>query len=335
MTLLKELGEDRLIEELARRFGPKGPRLIEPIGDDTCVARPGKDKVLLATTDVLIEGTHFRRSYTPARLLGRKSVNVSISDIAAMGGDPFFFLVSLALPPDTEKSFIDELYKGISEAAEEHGAMLAGGNTARMSGKVTVGTTLVGEARKDKVVTRKGARAGDLIYVTGTLGDSALGLTALKRYRKRAYSRGPFKAAARRHLDPTPRLRAGKALAGRAVATAMIDLSDGLAKDLSHLCEKSKVGAEVSLSELPLSRDMDRYSKQRSRRAALKLAAAGGEDYELLFTAREADRGKVRKLSRELDLDITPIGRITKSGPILIKDEKGRPFNAGPGFEHF
>ncbi|MBI1910569.1 MAG: thiamine-phosphate kinase [Deltaproteobacteria bacterium] len=336
---LKKLGEEEIIRSLAERFSRKHPRLIKGIGDDTSVTFQRGDKVQLATTDILIEDTHFRLSYTPPYFLGRKSLNISVSDIAAMGGAALFFLVSIALPENTTKGFLDELYRGIDDAARECGAILAGGNTARTEGKMMVSTTVLGEAQKDKVVYRSGARPGDIIYVTGTLGDSALGLKALKSHGKDAIKKGPFKNAVLRHLDPAPRVEAGDQLAKKKLASAMMDISDGLALDLKRLCLESKAAAIIELYKLPTSADFRKFSGI-SKNALLNLALSGGEDYELLFTSPEENSKKIASLSKKLKLPITPIGRITplkdKNKVITVIDEHGLPIKVEKlGFEHF
>ena len=334
---LKEIGEDRFIKAIERRFaaqevgGGRGRRrVLKGIGDDTSVTLPGPGTVTLATTDTLAEGTHFRKAWADPYLLGRKSLSISISDIAAMGGEPFFFLISLQVPARTTIEFIDRLYKGLSDVAEGSGAVLAGGNTARSSRSLSITTTLVGEARQGRVVYRKGASPGETIYVTGTLGDSALGLAELKREGLAAL-KGPLKRAVRRHLDPTARLEAGRELARRSLATAMIDLSDGLLLDLKRLCSESSTGAVVSAPALPLSGEL------RGRAGATALALAGGEDYELLFTARPADGPKVKRLAARLGLAMTPVGEVAPPEEgITVTGEDGAPLKiTQEGFTHF
>ncbi|MFQ5464732.1 MAG: thiamine-phosphate kinase [Thermodesulfobacteriota bacterium] len=340
---LKEIGEDHFIKAIERRFsaeglggGARGRRVLKGIGDDTSVTLPGPGTVTLATTDTLAEGTHFQRAWADPYLLGRKSLSISISDIAAMGGEPFFFLISLQVPARTTLEFIDRLYKGVSDVAEGAGAVLAGGNTARASRSFSITTTLVGEAPQGRVVYRKGARPGETIYVTGTLGDSALGLAELKRGGLTAL-KGPLKKAVRRHLDPTARLEAGRGLARRSIATAMIDISDGLLIDLKRLCSESSTGAVVSAPALPLSRELRRHMKERGRTGATALALAGGEDYELLFTARPADGPKIERLATRLGLAMTPVGEVAPPEEgITVTGEDGVPLKIKrEGFTHF
>lgn len=313
---LKDIGEERLIRELAERFSSAHPRLTKAIGDDTSVSTQAKDRSLLVTTDLLIEGTHFIKSRTTAYLLGRKALSISLSDIAAMGGAPLFYLVSVALPPQTRKTFVDELYKGLHACASEFGAHLAGGNTAA-NDRIMVSTTVIGEADPKKVVYRSGGKAGDIIYVTGTLGDSALGLEVLSKNSLKKAMSGRWAEAVKKHLDPTPRLIAGKLLAEGGLASAMMDISDGLGLDLERLCAQSGAGALVELGLLPVSGEVDRYASG-SEGALIRLAVSGGEDYELLFTSPEKNDNRIRRLAKRLSVPITRIGRI------IGYDEHGR-----------
>lgn len=332
---MKRIGEEELVRLLRERFRPAHPRILKAIGDDTSVTIEKNGAALLATTDVLIEDTHFRRIYTPARLLGRKSLSISLSDIAAMGGTPLFFLVSIALPPGADRKFIDDLYKGIEEVSEESGVTLLGGNTAKAP-LVMVSTTVLGEAMPEEVVYRSGSRPGDIIYVTGWPGESALGLKVLSKHGKKAAVRGPFKTAAKRHLDPTPRLSAGRELAKKRLATAMIDVSDGLLLDLKRLCEESSVSAIVHERLLPVSPVLLRYQALTGK-PPLDLVLSGGEDYELLFTARPAASRKVEALFKRLGIPLTRIGEIKKPAKarVALMGESGLIEPKTLGFLHF
>lgn len=360
MSRTKIKGEDAFVKELAKRFAspqggrqtsnrlakgrggraasnahtvaPAWRRVIKAIGDDTSVTIQSPGSVLLTTTDTLVESTHFERSYTPARLLGRKALSVSLSDIAAMGGTPLFFLVSITFPSGIDKKYIDGIYDGMKSCSDEFGVPLIGGNTARAP-IVTISTTVLGEVKKGREVLRSGARPGDAIFVTGTPGDSALGLKVLQNHGLKAL-KGRFKRAVSRHLDPVPRLSTGQALSRQRLATSMIDVSDGVALDLKRLTEASGVGAEIYLSGFPISKELKHYSDSTSSPWE-DLALSGGEDYELLFTARPKDEKKVKALSRSLGLDITTIGRITDKGLNIIGAD-GRPVKLKRlGFVHF
>lgn len=333
---LKELGEERIVRELEKRFKVRHPRVLKAIGDDTSVTVQKGGRVLLATTDILIEKTHFRTSFTTPYLLGRKSLAISLSDIASMGGgEPLFFLVSVGLPGTLDKKFLDGLYSGISECAAEYGALLVGGNTSRAE-RITVSTTVFGEMPPGEVVYRSGAKKNDIIWVTGTPGDSALGLKLLKKEGMAAL-RGPFRRAVLRHLAPEPRMEAGRALAEKKLVTSMIDVSDGVLLDLKRVVEASGAGAEVRLRSLPLSAGMKHYLKKSRGASPYVLALSGGEDYELLFTAPEKNSPKITALSKELKLRMTPVGRIVgkRRGLKVLGEDGSEVLVKSPGYEHF
>jgi len=332
---LKGIGEDRIIKELARAFSSRHPRLVKGIGDDASVTLQAGGRHLLATTDILIEGTHFKRGWTTPYLLGRKALSISLSDVAAMGGEPLFYLVSIALPPDTDKQFLDELYRGLSDCGKEHGAALAGGNTAKTKGAMMVATTLFGEAQERETIYRSGARQGDIIYVTGCLGDAALGLRLLKKYGGAALKKKAFRKPVMRQLDPSPRMKTGRSLAKKRLASAMIDISDGLALDLRRLCEAGGVGAAIEAKRIPLCAGLKRLFPVAKAADGVRLALTGGEDYELLFTAPEKAAKKISALSSR-DVPITPIGMITSTKGVCITGMNGKPLKIyKAGFEHF
>ncbi|MBI5885891.1 MAG: thiamine-phosphate kinase [Deltaproteobacteria bacterium] len=336
---IHSIGEDALVASLARGYSRPNARLIKGMGDDASVTIQAAGRALLATTDVLIEGIHFIKAHTTPYLLGRKALGVSLSDIAAMGGRPLFHLVSIAMPPETPKAFVNGLYKGMDAAGQDYGSCLAGGNTARLPGRVMVSTTAFGEAAAGRVIYRNGARPGDVIYVTGLLGQSALGMEALKTSGAAAI-RGRFKEAVKRHLDPAPRIAAGATLASGGLATAMMDLSDGLGIDLRRMCEASGVTAEVELEKIPVSAALRRYARD-NRVSASVFAASGGEDYELLFTSPPGRAKAVATAAKRAKITITPIGRVTGKGGkgrpgVVFVNADGRAVRLKKaGFQHF
>jgi len=320
---LRDFGERRLISRI-RRAVPATPRsVILGIGDDAAVVRgPGR---LVLTHDLLVEDIDFRRALHPPRLLGRKALNVNLSDIAAMGGRPRYAVVGLALPGGTERAWLDEFLKGLLEAARAAGVSLVGGDLSA-SEKIVVAVTVTGEVRR--FVARSGAKPGDRLFVSGTLGDAAMGLRLVERGLGRARG-GPAERLVRAFLDPSPRLELGLALARRGLASAMIDISDGLAVDLSHICEESRVGAELELGRVPVSAEL-----RRAFRRPLDLALHGGEDFELLFTVRPQNVPRLHSLGKRFTM--TEIGRITAGRKILAVNTAGkkRPL-AIKGYEHF
>jgi thiamine-monophosphate kinase len=329
---LARLGERGLIERVRRRLGPPPADVLVGIGDDAAaVAWPGG--TLLLSTDTLVEDVHFRRTTTTLHELGAKALAVNLSDIAAMGGEPRFALLALALPSTLAVADVDELYGGLLEMAGRHGVALIGGDTSAVPERMVLTLTVVGRV-EGTPVRRRGARPGDAVLVTGSLGTAAAGLAVLER--------GSFEAAddvtaplVAAHRGPTPRVAEGRVsrLAG---ATAMIDLSDGLATDLGHIAEESGVGAVVRLSALPIA--------PATRRAAALLgqapwawAVSGGEDYELLLTARpDRAAGLAARVTTETGTPMTVIGEIRPATEgIQFVDDAGRPVRVGPGFEHF
>ena len=324
---LAEIGEFGLIKAIST-IADKGPGVVRGIGDDAAVLRPSAGKVLLVTTDLLLEGVHFTLEFTDLYRLGRKALAVNLSDIAACGGTPTAFLVSLAVPLETEVASVKALYKGMMEQAHLYGVSLIGGDTSKGK-ELMISITLIGEGEERNCVYRNGAKPGDRIFVTGTLGDSALGLKMLKKGVKEGY-------LIERHLDPIPRVREGGEIARLGLATAMIDISDGLIADLGHILEESGVGAQVYLPQLPLSVSYREHVTQYYKNPYL-LALAGGEDYELLFTASEGRQETIKRFTEVLGTPLTLIGEITaaSAGVTLVGADGKRVPVEQRGHDHF
>jgi thiamine-monophosphate kinase len=327
VTEIGEFGLIKVIEALAAQAA-KGEGVIRGIGDDVALIRSAPGKVILLTTDLLLEDIHFTLAHTGPLALGKKALGVNLSDIAACGGAPTAFLVSLALPAETEVDFITALYEGMREQAKGFSCSLVGGDTSRGE-KVMISITLIGEAEEGKVVFRHGAKEGDLVFVTGQLGDSALGLEQLRRGEKEG-------SLIERLLDPAPRVKEGREIARQGLATAMIDISDGLIADLGHMLEASKVGAQIYISQLPLSEE---YRKQIGTYQSDRylFALTGGEDYELLFTASPEKEGGVGKLAQAMGIPMTLIGEITEaSAGLKVMDGDGKEYRIEQkGYDHF
>lgn len=311
---LRDTGEFALLARLLPSL-PRGGRDVRlGPGDDCAVVLPGT-RPLLLTVDALVEGVHFRRAWLTPAQLGRRAFAVNASDIAAMGGVPRWCVVHIGAPPRVPAADVAAISRGLAAAARRAGATLVGGNLSR-AGELSVTVALIGAAPAPPL-TRAGARPGDALYVTGTLGLAALGVRRLRRDPRAA------DAAARRWRQPIARLDAGAALARRHLASAMIDVSDGLLQDLGHLCRASGVGARIAIDRLPAGGDRE-------------LALRGGEDYELLFAVpprREAALARARRL---LGCPITRIGECTRGRAITVLDAAGRAMPAaGGGFDHF
>ena len=314
--------------------------MIVGIGDDAAVLRTSDGKDLVACCDLMVEDVHFRRAWAPPKLIGRKALAVTLSDIAAMGSVPKFAMISVAFPRDCSAEFVDEMFEGIFEMADSCGVSIVGGDTSSSPDSLFVDTTLIGECERGRAVTRSGAQVGDMICVTGDLGASALGVTLLERgVRFRNDEPGGETSermrwqAVRKHLAPVPRLQLGAALGERGLATAMIDISDGLSTDLSHVLEESRVGAVIRAGSIPIAKCVE-FLAGSSTIDSLQLALDGGEEYELLFTARRDLKAAVEELASELGTSIATIGEVVVGGGIqLERDGKLEQMPAG-GFEH-
>jgi len=324
---LPELGEFGFIDRIRARAASDRDAVLG-IGDDCAASRLPEGELLLTSTDMLLEGMHFRLDWTRPYDLGRKSVAVNLSDLAAMGGTPRHIFLSLAFASSTDLATLDRILEGILDEAAEHGVSLLGGDTCRSPGPLVLNLCVQGSVPEKQMLRRDGAKAGQDIYVSGTLGDSALAL----RLRQQGQAPGDF--LARRHDRPSPRVRLGRELAKRGLATAMIDLSDGLLSDLGHILKASGLGARIEGASLPLSAEFSRQLQEDG--SLLDLAFAGGEDYELLFTATAARRAAVAALSRDLDLPLTRVGRTREGSNLLVLDAAGKPWEKpGRGFDHF
>jgi len=277
---VQEIGEFGLIDRIRNLFPYSAPSVLVGIGDDVAVLRTAANRLLLATCDCQIEGVHFTLPTVPAYLLGRRAAAVNLSDMAAMGGTPLWALVSLMVPESTPVSVVEEIYRGFGEALSRFGAVVVGGNTARHPERVIIDVTLLGEGDPDRVVLRSGARVGDLLVVTGTLGASRAGLECLTADVS-GVDESLRSAAVHRHWAPEPRLAEGRLLAASGRVRAMIDVSDGLMGDLGHLCQASGVGAVLYADAVPVDPACEAVARA-IHRDPLEWALCGGEDYELL-----------------------------------------------------
>lgn len=330
------LTESLLIRTLRRRAAPGVPGVRIGIGDDCAVLEPTPGAVLLATTDLLLEDVHFRRRYAGPADIGWKAMAVNVSDIAAMGGRPRWALVALACPAATSLSEVDAFYEGARALAAPHDVAIVGGDTSSSPAGWLVNVTVLGETRLAPVL-RSGARPGDVVAVTGTLGASAAGLALLDRETAPPVIGAAARAAAiEAHLRPRPRAREGRWLAASGGVTAMIDLSDGLATDLTHVADESGVGARVTLPRLPIA-DAARELAAALDGDAIAWATGGGEDYELLVTCAPGDFARLRDgCAAETGIPLTAIGEIVAAADgIRFVDDAGRERPVGRGFEHF
>lgn len=324
---LPELGEFGLIDIISRKV-PAAPTVSVGIGDDAAAFQWQTGSIGLVTTDMLVEAVHFDLSFCDPVRLGRKSLAVNLSDIAAMGGKPGCFLLSLAVPETISVNFIDEFTTGMLDLAAEFGVTLIGGDTCASRGGLVISVTLYGEQEPGRIVRRSGARPGDLIFVTGTVGDSALGLELLHKGHREGY-------CIDRHLDPSPRVREGRALAEAGLPTAMIDVSDGLLSDLGHIVKSSGVGARLHQGKIPCSREFASLLESTPDKG-YALAFGGGEDYELLFTAPGHRRDEIIALFSGFGTPVREIGEITSNSGIVVLSPEGEAVSMGKaGYDHF
>jgi len=324
---VSELGEFGLIDLLAKIAPQGGPehRMLVGIGDDAAAWR-GDDSTVLATTDAMVEGVHFTTG-TPWWELGWKALAVNLSDIAAMGGLPAYALVNLSLPGDTEVEDVTQLYRGMTDLANQHKVAIVGGNITAAP-VIMIAVTVIGRGLKEGLLRRSVAVPDDHIAVTGYLGSAAAGLRLLTNNLKFAPETTALLKKA--HLQPQPRLSQGQALVKQGVRAA-IDISDGLVADLGHVCAASKVGAMIRVNAVPIHP----LVKEAFGKDALRMALTGGEDYELLLTASERIIDDV-KASFGAECPVTVIGEITGGAGVVLLGEDGRPYHIdGQGWDHF
>ncbi len=328
------------IDAVRRRAGASGHSLVAGIGDDAAVVRstPGRDTVI--TADLLVEDIDFRRTTIPPYLLGHKALAVSLSDIAAMGARPLWSMLSIGVPEDVwQTDFVERLYDGLLDLANRYGVQLIGGDTSRTSERIVIDSIVSGECAAGMAVKRSGASAGDQVFVTGSLGAAAAGLRLIERGAHLAEQNLADDDSQKldhvllRQLRPEARVGWGIVLCEERLATAMIDLSDGLSSDLNRLCAASNVGALIDSALLPID---DRVTELCGRRALdpLQLALHGGEDFELLFTVKPAD---VARLPRRVDgVEIKRIGEIRNASDAVAISEGSRTWELKPGgWKHF
>ncbi|MCB2182212.1 MAG: thiamine-phosphate kinase [Desulfobulbaceae bacterium] len=325
-----KFSERKVIAEIAGRQRTGAADLIKGIGDDCAVIRKSPGCVELWTTDTLVEGVHFDLSWHAPELLGRKAVNVNFSDIGAMGGKPRFILLSLGLTQAVEKAWLDAFMQGFLTVLEQYDVILTGGDTVSSGERIMISVTVCGEMDERHVCFRSQAQPDDRIWVTGTLGDAAGGLMLCQ---KGMFPAEKYNRLCQAHLDPKPPVALGSKLAKSGLIHAMMDLSDGLATDLAHICKASRVGAEIAGQDVPLSGELQ--SAARSLHFdPLKLALEGGEDYQLVFTAPPQNSQMLVELCSRENIEIICLGRIIDGdGVVLCRNGQRREIGFC-GYEH-
>jgi len=314
------LNEKSLIARIRSQARPR-PGVIQGIGDDCAILQTPAGHEMLVTTDFSLEGIHFRREWHPPKVVGHRCLTRGLSDIAAMGGEPIAAFLSLALPRNLPQSWVDRFLRGFLKLAQAFKVSLAGGDTAESPGGVLADIVVVGATPKGTAIRRSGARPGDRIYVTGKLGGSAAALDLLfagHKLRARDFHQ---------HFHPMPRIEVGRFLREHKLTSAMIDISDGLSTDLSHICEESGVGAEILAEAIPRS-----VLGRPAGDVDLHYALHGGDDYELLFTSPRAKRVPARIAG----VPIIRIGHIGRDRHLILMNDQGMGLELKPhGWQHF
>ena len=318
------------LERIRERFQKISKAVSLGIGDDAAAVRIHPQRLLLATVDSQVEDIHFIKNLISAKDLGRKSIAVSVSDIGAMGGVPKFFLTSIGFTRNEDAKFLEDLMDGFQQGSSEFRLELIGGNLST-SDNLFIDITVLGEVELNLMVKRNGANVDDIIFVSGTIGDSALGSKIHRNGKKSEKDRYLIS----RHILPMPRLMLGRELAKKRLATSMIDLSDGLILDLERITVNHELGAEIYIEDLPISTHYRRRISDFLKKP-YEFALSGGEDYELLFTSNEEKGSEIKMISKQLNIKITEIGRVTKKPIVRVLDKYGSEINVGrKGFIHF
>jgi len=334
-----DLGERALIGRLRARI-TLPPWVIVGPGDDAAVVATARGAYDVLTVDAQVEGVHFDRRFVPPHAIGHRALAVNLSDLAAMGAEPRAALLSLALPAEFSVDDFDGLVDGFLGLADRHRTALIGGNITRTDGPVVADVTALGSVRPRRILSRQGARPGDAVYVTGSPGIAAIGLRLLRAAAEDGSPSGRqldatvWSSSPERYLQPEPRVRAGQLLGRNRAASSCMDLSDGLADGLRQIALASGVGMSIDASLLPRDAELVRWHAEHGG-DPLETIFAGGDDYELLFTVRPAQRGRLRMVRQQLGaLSLTRIGVVTKDTALVVTTGDGiRPLPQG--YEHY
>ena len=331
----EEWSELDLIRLFSGRTGAPGAKgLIKGIGDDCAIFDTPEDRSWLATTDILVENIHFDRSWHPPHLLGRKSIAVNLSDIAAMGGTPHYALVSIAVSEQLDKDWIEKWSAGAAEILQEYGCTIIGGDTVK-GPALTINIVILGSGAKDRIIRRSTATEGENIYVSGELGSAAAGLEICRApVLFQATAEDALQPLINKHLNPTPRVLLGQVLGASKMVGAMQDISDGIATDLAHICSQSGVGAELDADLLPGAEILGRVS-QIINKEPVDLKISGGEDYELVFTVKKGrDQDLLTLLRENCGEQVYRVGRTVKGCDVHLISGKDAVNIGFKGFQH-
>lgn len=343
-TPISSVGEFRLIDkfnDIASRYS--NPNVVQSIGDDAAVIKPSPDKLTVVTTDILIQGVHFDLSYTSMAHLGRKAAVVNLSDIAAMSALPTAAFVSLGVHSNLSLEMLEEFYEALADELGKNKCIIAGGDTSASPIGLIINITIVGEVERDRQVLRSGAKAGDVVCVTGDLGRSQAGLKILLREKSRYFEAGQpadftpkfegYDDALQKHMLPETRVALSRDLTQKIRLHSMIDVSDGLVSDMMHICRASNLTAELDEEFIPID-PITRKIAGENKNEPLDYALYGGEDYELLFTIAEANFSKLYSLEG----NIRAIGRMKEGEPkVVVRRLNGKSdeYKDFPSYQHF
>ena len=327
-TRVNEIGEFGLINLVKRTILSKDKRVLVNIGDDAAVIKPSKDRLLILTTDTMVEKIHFDLRYSTFKQLGWKAMVANLSDIAAMGGLPKFALVTIGLPKSISVENVISIYDGITSIGRRYKCKVVGGDTVFSPKGILVSIALLGEVEKRFLVKRSGAKKGDLVCVTGDLGEAQAGLEFLKKYPRK---KSPL---IRKHLNPLPRINEARTLVRNLKISSMIDISDGLSSELFHLTEESDLGAMIHGEEIPISPNCLKASSPLEK-SPLSLALSSGEEYELLFTVSRKELPQLKRVKRKIKVSV--IGEMVgKKEGVVLQEKSGKKSKLmKTGFDHF
>jgi thiamine-monophosphate kinase len=326
---VSELTERELVQLVQQRLSPAPPWVVVGIGDDAAVVEPERNRLDVVTVDSIVDGVHFDRRFTPPDAIGYRALAVNLSDLAAMGAAPRFALLSMALPSDLPRIDYERIIDGLAGLAREHRLSVVGGNVTRTPGPLVLDVTAFGTVKRRSVLKRSGARPGDIVFVTGTLGAAAAGLEMLQAAAVDAPS-----ACVERYLRPSPRVRPGLLLGRNRAASACVDLSDGLADGVARIADASGVGLSLETAALPIEPSARAWWELRGQ-PVVQRAVGGGDDYELLFTVRPKMRRRLEAVARHGGVALSRIGVCTPGRALVLRAEDGTETPMPEGFSHF
>ena len=312
------MNEFEILDKFIRPLTERHPSSLH-LTDDACVLDKLNTKQFVATTDCITEGVHFLPNTSPQNI-AHKLIATNLSDIAAMAAVPKYYLLSAILPKTLDKEWFCGFSSALSELNKQYEILIVGGDTVRHKGStISLSVTMIGEVNKYHAVTRSGAKEGDDIYITGTLGDSAIGLLIKQDPGKLELSKADTNFFINRYELPTPRVEIGKKLTK--IANSMLDISDGFIQDAAHIAKNSNVQLEISLTKVPMSQPLQKLKDQYD---IVETALTGGDDYELFFTAPEKYEGAIKEIANATAIPITKIGKVSAGDKIIIKDSEGK-----------